>query len=182
MVTPQYNATKAALYQRIAEIIVTNLGEVGVKCTLDEESIRNSDHEQQLRDDGAYEIYICYATQGVSFYKTPFLYMFNDDLSMWGTCDLEDFDQAYNDMLNAQGDELCGQGKRAAEDCLGGGHRHCPVLGYRLLPLPHRQIRGMDELPRLGRHQLRDLVQSASDRLSKGREQGRRRRAPLLCI
>ena len=29
----------------------------------------------------------------------------NDDLSMWGTCDLEDFDQAYNDMLNAQGDE-----------------------------------------------------------------------------
>ena len=105
LVTPQYNATKAALYQRIAEIIVTNLGEVGVKCTLDEESIRNSDHEQQLRDDGAYEIYICYATQGVSFYKTPFLYMFNDDLSMWGTCDLEDFDQAYNDMLNAQGDE-----------------------------------------------------------------------------
>lgn len=96
---------QAALYQRIAEIIVTNLGEVGVKCTLDEESIRNSDHEQQLRDDGAYEIYICYATQGVSFYKTPFLYMFNDDLSMWGTCDLEDFDQAYNDMLNAQGDE-----------------------------------------------------------------------------
>ena len=57
LVTPQYNATKAALYQRIAEIIVTNLGEVGVKCTLDEESIRNSDHEQQLRDDGAYEIY-----------------------------------------------------------------------------------------------------------------------------
>ena len=105
LVTPQYNATKAALYQRIAEIIVTNLGELGVKCTLDEESIRNSDHEQQLRDYGAYEIYICYATQGVSFYKTPFLYMFNDDLSMWGTCDLEDFDQAYNDMLNAQGDE-----------------------------------------------------------------------------
>ncbi|UQT48069.1 hypothetical protein M5E87_25660 [Flavonifractor plautii] len=26
LVTPQYNATKAALYQRIAEIIVTNLG------------------------------------------------------------------------------------------------------------------------------------------------------------
>ncbi len=102
LVTPQYNATKAALYQRIAEIIVTNLGRL-VKCTLDEESIRNSDHEQQLRDDGAYEIYICYATQGVSFYKTPFLYMFNYDLSMWGTCDLEDFDQDYNDMLNAQG-------------------------------------------------------------------------------
>ena len=105
LVTPQYNATKAALYQRIAEIIVTNLGEVGVKCTLDEESIRNSDHEQQLRNEGAYEIYICYATQGVSFYKTPFLYMFNDDLSMWGTCDLERFDTAYNKMLNAQGPE-----------------------------------------------------------------------------
>lgn len=84
---------------------MTNLGEVGVKCTLDEESIRNSDHEQQIRNDGAYEIYICYATQGVSFYKTPFLYMFDDDLSMWGTCDLESFDTAYNNMLNAQGPE-----------------------------------------------------------------------------
>jgi hypothetical protein len=32
------------------------------------------------------------------------------------------------------------------------------VLGYCLLPLPHRQIRGVDELSRLGRDQLRDLV------------------------
>ncbi len=102
LVTPQNNATKQALYQRIAEIIISNLNEIGVKCSLDEESIRNADHEKQLRDEGSYEIYICYATQGVSFYKTPFLYMFNDDLSMWGTCNLEDFDKAYNDMLNAQ--------------------------------------------------------------------------------
>lgn len=124
LVTPQYNKTKAELYQRIAEIIITNLKEIGVNCTLDEESIRNSDHEKQLRNDGAYEIYICYATQGVSFYKTPFLYMFNNPLSMWGTCNLENFDKAYNDMLNAQGQEEYEQTlkvlqKIASEDVVG---------------------------------------------------------------
>ena len=124
LVTPQNNKTKAALYQRIAEILIQNLDEVGIKCTLDEESIRNADHEQQLRNDGAYEIYICYATQGVSFYKTPFLYMFDNDLSMWGTCDLENFDAAYNNMLNAQGPEDYAQyvkelQKIASEDVVG---------------------------------------------------------------
>ena len=107
--------------------------------------------------------------------------MFNDDLSMWGTCDLEDFDQAYNDMLNAQGDEdyvakVKELQRIASEEVIG------IALCWDTAYYPYRQIRGMDELPRLGRHQLRDLVQSASDRLSKGREQGRRRRAPLLCI
>ena len=105
LVTPQYNKTKAALYERIAEIIMQNLDEIGVKTTLDEESVRNSDHETEVRKNGAYEIYINYATQGVSFYKTPFLYMFDDPLSAWGTCTLEDFDTAYRNMLNAQGPE-----------------------------------------------------------------------------
>ena len=56
------------------------------------------------RDEGAYEIYVGYATQGVAYYKTAFLYMFDDPLSMWGTCNLEDFDtQLTTIMLNATG-------------------------------------------------------------------------------
>ena len=103
LVTPQYNTTKAALYQRISEIVIDNLDKIGVKCTLDEESVRNQDAETKRRDEGTYEIYVGYATQGVAYYKTAYLYMFNDPLSMWGTCNLEDFDTAYNNMLNAQG-------------------------------------------------------------------------------
>lgn len=103
LVTPQYNTTKAALYQRISEIVIDNLDKVGVKCTLDEASVRNQDAETKIRNDGAYEIYIGYSTQGVAYYKTAYLYMFDDPISMWGTCNLEDFNTAYNNMLNAQG-------------------------------------------------------------------------------
>ena len=105
LVTPQFNKTKAAMYQRLAEIIIDNLDEVGIKCTLDEESVRNSDHESALRKSGEYEIYICYSTQGVAYYKTSYLYMFKNPISMWGTCTLPKFDAAYNDLLNALNSE-----------------------------------------------------------------------------
>ena len=105
LVTPQYNQTKAALYQRLSEIVIDNLDAIGVKCTLDEECVRNAEAEEKLRKEGAYEIYIGYATQGVAYYKTAFLYMFDDPISMWGTCSLEDFTAAYNHLLNATGEE-----------------------------------------------------------------------------
>lgn len=102
LVTPQFNKTKSALYNRIAEILIQNLSEVGIKTTLDEESIRNADHEKKLRDEKAYEIYIGYSTQGVAYYKTAFLYMFHDPISMWGSCNIEEFNGAYNEMLTAK--------------------------------------------------------------------------------
>ena len=124
LVTPQYNQTKAALYQRISEIVIDNLDQVGIKCTLDEESVRNADAEEKIRKDGAYQIYIGYSTQGVAYYKTAYLYMFDDPISMWGTCNLESFNTAYNNLLNALGpDEYNAASKELqqlnAEECIG---------------------------------------------------------------
>ncbi len=111
---------------------------------------------------GPIEIYICYATQGVSFYKYAIsVYGSMTILSMWGTCDLEDFRQPTTICSTPRGDEdYVAKVKELQRTCLGGG-LSCIALCWDILPTTpnrHRQIRGMDELPRLGRHQLRDLV------------------------
>ena len=49
LITPQYNKTRQALYLRIAEVLKTNLEAVGVQTTMDEESVRNSDHATEVR-------------------------------------------------------------------------------------------------------------------------------------
>ncbi len=124
LVTPQYNTTKSALYLRISEIVIENLKQIGVKATLDEESVRNSDAETKLRKEGKYEIYVGYSTQGVAYYKTAFLYMFNDPISMWGSCNIPAFNEAYNKLLTASGsDEYVSTLKKLqqlnVEQCIG---------------------------------------------------------------
>ena len=75
------------MYERIAEIIMKNLGEIGVQTTLDEESVRNSDFANQLRADGTYELFICYSTQGVGMFKTAYMYIIDEGPgAKWGSC------------------------------------------------------------------------------------------------
>lgn len=97
LVTPQYNKTRQPLYLRIAEILMANLKEIGVRTTLDEESVRNSDHATQVRKDGTYELYIGYTSPGVAMYDTAFMYMVPNDNNPWGTCDLPEFVAAYEE-------------------------------------------------------------------------------------
>lgn len=66
LITPQYNKTRQALYLRIAEVLKTNLEAVGVQTTMDEESVRNSDHATEVRKQGTYELYIGYTSPGVA--------------------------------------------------------------------------------------------------------------------
>lgn len=106
LITPQFNKTRAALTLRIAEVLTENLKKIGVNASLDEESARNEDYETKVHKDGSYQIYINYSTQGVAFYKTAYLYVFADPvLSMWGTCTLPEFSQAYSGLLTAHGQE-----------------------------------------------------------------------------
>lgn len=92
LITPQYNKTRQALYLRIAEVLKTNLEAVGVQTTMDEESVRNSDHATEVRKQGTYELYIGYTSPGVAMYDTAFMYMIGDnDNNRWGTCLLPEF-------------------------------------------------------------------------------------------
>lgn len=96
LITPQYNKTRQALYLRIAEVLKTNLEAVGVQTTLDEESVRNSDHATEVRKQGTYELYIGYTSPGVAMYDTAFMYIIGDNgNNPWGTCLIPEFVAAY---------------------------------------------------------------------------------------
>ena len=95
LITPQYNQTRAALYLRIAEIMSSNLADVGINTTLDEESVRNSDYANEFRKSGQYELYIGYCSPGVAMYDTAFMYIGVNPNNPWGTCSLPEFEAAY---------------------------------------------------------------------------------------
>lgn len=96
LVTPQFNKTRQALYLRIAEVLMSNLEAIGVKTTLDDESVRNSDHATQVRKSGTYELYIGYTSPGVAMYDTSFMFIIGDNgNNPWGTCLIPEFVEAY---------------------------------------------------------------------------------------
>ena len=103
VVSPQNNATRQSMYERIAEIIMKNLSEIGVQTTLDEESVRNSDFANQLRADGTYELFICYSTQGVGMFKTAYMYIIDEGPgAKWGSCLDPELLDAYHALQEAQ--------------------------------------------------------------------------------
>ncbi len=96
LITPQFNKTRQALYLRIAEVLMSNLEAIGVKSTLDDESVRNSDHATEVRKSGTYEIYIGYTSPGVAMYDTSFMFIIgNNGNNPWGTCLIPKFVEAY---------------------------------------------------------------------------------------
>lgn len=54
------------LYKRNAEIIQTNLAEVGIRAVVDEETISNADYRTAQRMDGQYEIWLSQTTSGMA--------------------------------------------------------------------------------------------------------------------
>jgi len=53
-------------YKRLAEILQTNLAAVGIRVTVDEETISNPDHMTKLRMEGTYELYLGMTTVGIA--------------------------------------------------------------------------------------------------------------------
>ena len=140
--------------------MVQNLDAIGVKAHVDEQSITNEEYEDQLCKEGTYQIFICYCTSGMASQTSCYYYFIDNTLDgNWGTCDLPEFVEAYETRRQASDEKAYIEGTKLlpADQC-GAVHRGSPLLGQGVLSLPHGQIRGVDELSRLGRDQLRDLV------------------------
>lgn len=103
VITPKYNEARMPLLLLIAEILKTNLAAVGVQTTLDEESVRNSDYNDEVSHGGEYVLYIDYVGPGVAMYDTAFMHILGDDgtnpwvSNPWGTCTLPEFLEAYGE-------------------------------------------------------------------------------------
>ena len=97
LITPLASKSRIELYMRICEIIEENLASVNVKATLDEESVRNSDHCQEVRTSAMYEIYIGYNSPGVNMLTTGIQYIVPGSVPTYleGTCHDQDFIDAF---------------------------------------------------------------------------------------
>ena len=70
MVSPAYNASKGVLYQRLAQVVVQNLQDVGLDAYLDED-VSNSDAWQaRWRGNKDFQIAITSCSQGVAIIDT----------------------------------------------------------------------------------------------------------------
>ena len=100
LITPQNNKARAELLTRIAAVIGDNLAKVGVKTTLDEESLTSREAwSARSENGGTYQIYIGYCTAGIASYIGAPMYIVNyTETGWWGTWQDPDFMTAYNNV------------------------------------------------------------------------------------
>lgn len=98
LITPQNNKSRAELLTRIAAVIADNLDKIGVKTTLDEESLTSREAwSARSENGGTYQIYIGYCTSGIASYIGAPMYIVNyTETGWWGTWQ----DPAYMDAYN----------------------------------------------------------------------------------
>ena len=93
------------LSKRIAEVLEINLAAVGVRVSVDEQTISNSDYTASLRKDGSYEIYIGTTTVGIAMYTGVMSYAVDSSVSIlpakFGTCQDEAYMAEYVKMINS---------------------------------------------------------------------------------
>jgi peptide/nickel transport system substrate-binding protein len=95
-IVPQYNRVKGALYLRLSEIIIKNLSLIGVKASLDDKSVSNSDYNATMRKSGGYQIFIGYTSPGMAKQTSAYYYFIDNKITnQWGTCDDPEFVDVY---------------------------------------------------------------------------------------
>lgn len=111
LVTPQFSAASQNLLNRIADVIMANLGDVNVKTALDEASLANSEIWEANVTDGAYDLSIGYTTSGVASYTTAFRYFLADAREgettwIWGTFHDDEYRDTFFAMQGAISDDV----------------------------------------------------------------------------
>lgn len=92
---------KNEVYKRIAEMIQIHLNDVGIRTTIDQQTISNADYATKLRMDGTYEIYIGMTTVGIASWTGIASYLADVTITSgqhFGTYDDAEYIEAYNEM------------------------------------------------------------------------------------
>lgn len=79
-VTPQFTSKKQELLNRIADVIIASLKNVGISAYIDTESLQSNEIWEANMVDGNYDMNIGYTTSGVAQYRTAFRYFVADVL------------------------------------------------------------------------------------------------------
>ena len=106
-----------------------------------------------------YQIFICYCTSGMASQTSCYYYFIDNTLDgNWGTCDLPEFVEAYETRRQASDEKAYIEGTKLLQQINAEQYIGEASAGTRRTFPTAPTIRGVDELSRLGRDQLRDLV------------------------
>lgn len=106
-VTAQYTTKKQELFNRIGEVIVTSLKDVGINAYFDQESLVSDEANEKMVKSNNYDMFIGYTTSGVASYRTAFWYFLPRDIAgkggmEWGNSyNNENLNNTYNSLMNA---------------------------------------------------------------------------------
>lgn len=96
LITPSNNIARQQLFVRISEVVGENLKKVGIKTTIDMESVRNVDFfKKRTQQDQDYDLFIHFSTPGSARFDTIAVYFPPKPHSNWGTYTDEKFIAAY---------------------------------------------------------------------------------------
>ncbi len=95
-VTPQYSTKDQELLNRLADVIMASMEEIGIRTYIDEESLQSDEIWEANMVDGNYDMNIGYCTSGTAQYRSAFRYFVADVLEddtentagstwIWGT-------------------------------------------------------------------------------------------------
>lgn len=101
MITMQYGV-RAEMFARLYEVISEDLAQVGIKTTLDEESVRNRDVWMAHMNDADFDIYLGICTTGVAPFSTAYHYLLASSRLAAGTYAGEAINEAYQEALAAK--------------------------------------------------------------------------------
>ena len=79
-VASQYTTKNQELFNRIGEVLVASLQEVGINAYFDQESIASSEANEKMREENDYDMFIGYTTSGVASYDTAYWYFVSTDV------------------------------------------------------------------------------------------------------
>ena len=98
LITPQYNTSRQELLARLAAILADNLAKVGIKTTLDEESMTSREAwSARAENGGTYQLYLGYCTSGIASYIGAPMYIVNyTETGWWGTWQDQEYLDAYH--------------------------------------------------------------------------------------
>ena len=98
LITPQYNTSRQELLARLAAILADNLAKVGIKTTLDEESMTSREAWSAIAENGGtYQLYLGYCTSGIASYIGAPMYIVNyTETGWWGTWQDPEYLDAYH--------------------------------------------------------------------------------------
>lgn len=106
LITPSNNIARQPLFVRISEVVSENLKKVGIKTTIDMESVRNRDFfRKRTTQDGDYDLFIHFSTPGNARLDTVAWYFLPKPDGFWGTYTDEEYLAAFKKIRVAKGND-----------------------------------------------------------------------------